>query len=328
MNLIAPSFSDQAPIALDLGLDSNPVGVICAANESRFTSAHYSQALTDLTIGWNDPTDCDAVLQRLFPEVPVSRRFSFKKAENASAFLSEIDDVRAIGSPFKRVEYSGTEADARTYNKGLTVRIDHDGCDDLDIEVATTVKRLIQRLARNELRRGFAILDGADHSGGAKSFNAISNPDGSLRELGKASADTSGIYPNVFAIGDLAWTYRLDAYEAPGRINGDNHANYTVEQLAQYLGADVVEIVKSRYQSTATTKASLLSARIYAYLAIQGVGRDDPSAVKRFRTAGRGGERYGVYRKEYEKFTDVSVEHYSNIIATGIGIESIDATTE
>lgn len=322
--LIVPSF--EVPLGLDAGPNSNPVGLVCAANESRFTSANYSEALTALTIGWEDPENIDALLEALFPEVVTPRRFDFKKAKNAEAFLSEIDDIRAIGSPFKRVEYSGEEASSKTLNKGLTVRIDHDACDDLEAEVTTTVGRLQQRLARNELRRGFALLDSADHAGGNKAFKADTNPDGLIREMARTSADTTGMFPNTFAIGELAWHYRLDAYEAPARVNGQNRANLTPAQLAQYLGADVCEVVKARYQSSATAKTAILSARIYAYLAVKGASKDEPSAVKRFRSACRGGQKVAVYRQEYEKFTDVSVEHYSNIVATGIGIESIDAT--
>lgn len=325
-SLISPSFAASLALGLDLGPNANPVGLVCAANESRFVSGHYSEALTALTIGWKDPEDILAVLNRLFPTVRVSRRFSFRKANNAQSFLIDIDDVRAIGSPFKRVEYSGEEADAKTANKGLTVRIDHDQTDDLEAEVVAAVGMLQQRLARNELRRGLAVLDAGDHAGGNKQFAVGTNPDGFIREMGRLSAATTGIFPNVYAIGELAWHYRMDAYEAPARVNGQNRANLTPAELAQYLGADVVEVVKSRYQSSATAKTGLLSARCYAYLAQQGVGKDDPSAVKRFVSAGRGGQGLGVYRQDYEKFTDISVEDYSAIVATGLGIESIDAT--
>lgn len=317
----------DAPLLADAGDFRNPHGVICAVNESRFIAGHYSEQLTGYTVGWKDPEQVDLILQRLFPEVMVSRRFDFKKATNAEAFLSESDDIRAIGSPFKKVAYTGTEATSRTINKGLTVSIDHDQTDDLEAEVASTVERLLQRLARNDLRRGMALLDSLDHAGGNKEFDVDTNPDGFLRAMGKLSADTSGIYPNVYVIGESAWHKRLDAYEGAARVNSQNRANYTAQQLAQYLGADVVEILKARYQSTATAKGAILSDRIYAYLAMQGMGKDDPSAVKRFISRPTGGQRYGVYRQEHAKFTDVSVEHYSNIVGTGIGVESIDAVT-
>ena len=322
--LITPSFADE--LALDRGPGLNPAGVICAANEARFTSGFYSEQLTGYTVGWKDPENIDAILQALFPEVAVGRRFDFKKALNAEAFLSETDDLRPIGSPFKRVEYKGTSASDKTYNRGLTIAIDHDEADDVESLVTLSVDRLLQRLKRNALRRGLALLDTVDHAGSSTAFSATTNPDGLLRAMGKVSADTTGIYPNVYAIGELAWNYRLDAYEAPTRINGQNRANITTQQLAQYLGADVVQIVKARYQTTATAKDAMLAARVYCYLALQGAGKDDPSAVKRFTSSARGGLKYGVYRQDFEKFTEVSVELYENIVATGTGVESLVIT--
>lgn len=317
-------------LAPDLGDFRNPHGVICAANEARFTSGHYSEPLTALTIGWKDPENLDALLERLFPSCSVARRFEFKKANNAEAFLSEADDIRAIGQKqFKNVEYTGTSVSSRTINKGLTVSIDHDQVDDLEAEVAAAIGRLQQRLVRNDLRRGFALLDTLDHAGGNKEFDVDTNPDGFIRAMAKLSADTSGIYPNVFAIGEGAWHRRLDAYEGATRTGTQSHAGWTTAQLAAYLMADVVEVVKARYQSSATAKGNITGAtdRIYAYLAIPGASKDEPSAVKRFLSSARGGGRWGVYRSEHEKCTDVSVEHYSNIVGTGVGVESIDAVT-
>ncbi|HSI08828.1 MAG TPA: hypothetical protein VK985_09555 [Rariglobus sp.] len=309
------------PLGVDLGEGRNPAGLICAANEARFTSGHYSEQMTGYTVGWKDPEKVDEVLQRLFPEVPVSRRFDFKKAKNAQAFLSELDDERPIGSPFKRVEYTGTSANEKTINKGLTVRIDHDQCEDLEAEKTLATERLMQRLARNELRRGIALLEANDATD-AVVFDETTNPDGLVRAMLKASADVTGIRPNVVAFGETAFDLRLDAYEHPARENGASRADKTPEELARYFMVDHVEIVKARYQSTATAKAAIVPSTVYGYLAMPGIGKDDPSAVKRFTSKSRGGQRYGVYVVEHEKYTDVSVEMYSNIIATGEGIVS------
>jgi hypothetical protein len=321
-NLITPSFGLDAPLAEDRGFGLNPPGLICAANEARFTASHFNQALTGLVIGWKDPEGIDLILQRLFPEIPTARRFSFRSAKNAEAFLSETDDLRPIGSPFKRVEYSGIMTEARTFNRGLTVCIDHDECDDVEAEVTLTVGRLQQRLRRNSLRRGLALLDASDVAVGAKVWSAATNPDGDLRAMAIASANVTGIFPNVFAIAEAAWHLRLDAYEGATRVN-QNRASQTPALLAQYLGADVVEVVKARYQSTATAKAVVLPTLVFAYSAFQGQSKDDPSAVKRFVSAGRAGAGIGIYRKDEDKFTEVSAEHYENIVATGTGIQSI-----
>ncbi len=319
--LAAGMFLGLAPLAEDLGEGRNPHGVICAANEARFTSGNYSEALTALTVGWKDPEKVDEILQRLFPEVPVSRRFEFKKADNAQAFLSETDDLRPIGSPFKRVEYTGTSADSKTHNKGLTVRIDHDQCDDVQVEVAVTIDRLQQRLARNDLRRAVTLLEANDATSGVV-FSGATNPDGLVRAALKASADVTGVRPNIVIYGEAAFDLRLDAYEDPARVNGQDRSGKTLQQLAQYFMVDTVEVVKARYQSTATAKGLVVPSTVYAYSAYQGAGKDDPSAVKRFTSKTRNGQRYGVYVVEHEKYTDVSVEMYSNIVATGLGIVS------
>lgn len=323
-SLISPAFADVLPP--DLGVGQNPTGVICAANEARFTSGHYSEQLTGYTVGWTDPEDLGAILDRLFPAVPVARRFDFKKAVNAQAFLSETDDVRAIGAPFKRIEYSGVSASDKTLNKGLTIRIDHDDVDDLAAAVQQATGRLLQRINRNELRRGIALLEANDATDSAV-FSKATNPDGLIRTMLAASANVTGLRPNVVIYGEAAWDLRLDAYEDPARVQPTNRADRTPQELAQYLMVDVVEIVKARYQSTATAKAAVVPSTVYGYSAFQGAGKDDPSAVKRFVSSGRGGQKYGVYTVEHEKFTDVSVEMYSNIVYTGAGIVTRTVTS-
>lgn len=304
---------NNAPLLADAGVGQNPSGIICAANEARFTSTHYSEPLTAYTVGWRDPENLDALLDNLFPSVPVGRRFEFKSAVNAEAFLSESDDIRAIGANFKRVEYKGSSVNEKTHNKGLTVRVDHD--DEIgDGWREEYVQRLMQRLLRNDLRRGIALIEAAS-TNAAATFSAATDPDGLSRAALKLGTDASGIRPNVVIYGEAAWDLRLDAYEAPTRENGGHSANLTKEQLATKLMVDLVEVVKARYQSSATAKTSVLGSVIYYYLALKGASKDDPTNVKRFLTPARGG-KWGVYVTEHEKFTDISVEHYSNIVIT------------
>lgn len=325
--IITPDFMDFGPLALDLGPGRNPAGIICAANESRFTAGHYSEQLTAFTVGWVDPEAVDAILQRLSPMVQVSRRFDFKKANNAKEFLSELDDIRPSGSPFKRVEYDGTSATAKTVNKGLTVRLDHDDYDDVEAERTATVGRLLRRLARNELRRHITLLEANDVTSGVV-WDETTNPDKDVRDMLRASTDVTGVRPNVVMYGELAWDYRLDAYEAAANTSSyaGRAAAMTPMDLARKSQVDLIEIVKARYQSTAAAKAAIVPATVYAYLAEQGMGKDDPSAVKRFVSMSRNGQRYGVYVEEHEKWTDISVEHYSNQIYTGLGIETRTVT--
>ena len=304
----------EAPILPDLGPNANPVGQLCAANESRFTSTFYSEPLTAYTVGWTDPENLDALLEDLFPSIEVGRRFEFKKADNAEAFLSETDDIRAIGASFKRVEFKGSSVNEKTHNKGLTIRVDHD--DEIgDGWQERYVQLLMQRLLRNDLRRGIALLDTAATNTN-KTWSSATYPDGDVRAALKAGADAIGVRGNVVVYGEAAFDRRLDVYEAQNTPYAGRAASMTLEQLAQKLMVDLVRIVKARYQSTATTKAAVVPSVIYSYLALKGATKDDPSNVKRFVTPARGG-RFGVYVQEHEKFTDISVEHYSNIVITG-----------
>ncbi len=296
----------------DAGPNENPVGRICAANEARFTSAHFSEPLTTFAAGWRDPENLDAVLGILFPDVPVGRRFEFKKADNSEAFLSEEDDVRAIGAPFKRVEYRGTSVNEKTLNKGLTIRVDHDDVSGDDWR-ETIIARLLQRLKRNELRRGVALLN-ASATNANKVWSA-NNPDGDVRDMILAGADAAGIAPNVVPFGEAAWHARLDVYEQINTPAAGAKAKMSPRDLAAYLMVDEVPVIKARYQSSASAKSAVIPLVVYAYCAFQGAGKDDPSHVKRFVSMTESG-LYRVYEQAYEKFTDLSVECYSNIVAT------------
>lgn len=297
--------------------DNRP-GVICAANEARFTASNYSEALTGYTVGWRDPENLDALLDSIAPSVPVGRRFEFKKATNSEAFLSETDDVRAIGANFKRVEYTGETVNEKTLNKGLTIRLDKDDLLD-DMEEERAVGRLMQRLSRNEVRRALALID-AGATNAAKVWSATTNPDKDLRDACSTAAGVSGIRPNVLLFAETAWDLRLDAYEAAANTSSyaGRAAAMTKEDLARKTMVDRIEIVKARYQSTASAKGLVQTTlTVLAYLAITGAGKDDPSNVKRFITPA--GTRYRVFRKESDKFVDLSVEHYSNIVITSSG---------
>src|SRR5215471_6834255 len=94
-------------------------GQICLANESRFNSAFFSEPLTTYAAGWRDPNNLEALLDFLAPPVQVGRRFEYKQADNSESFLSDTDDMRAIGADSKRVEYNGSTVQDKTCNKGL-----------------------------------------------------------------------------------------------------------------------------------------------------------------------------------------------------------------
>lgn len=290
-------------------------GIICLANEERFTAAHFSEPLTTYAVGWQDPENIEQTLDELFPPVQIGRRFEFKKATNAEAYLSETDDIRAIGSAFKRVEYNGTSVNEKTVNKGLTIRIDHDQRTPGDEEQA--VSRLMQRIARNDLRRGVALVIAAA-TNTAKTWDTTEgkNPDTDVLSDLDTGGDARGMDANMVVYGRGAWIKRVLSLQAQDLAGQGNHASMTPEQLAMFLGVDRVKVCRERYQSSSSAKSKVFGSYVLMYYAQQNIGKDDPSDVKRFWTPTDAG-RVRVYRQEHAKYTDISVEHYSNIVMTG-----------
>lgn len=304
-------------------LHTAPVaGEVVVANESRFNSTHYSEPLTAFTVGWQDPENLEAMLDFVAPRVPVGRRFEFKRADNAEAFYSETDDVRAIGSAFKRVEYSGSSVNEKTLNKGLTIRIDHDESLTSDWQ-ERAVQLLLQRLMRNELRRALAALDTAA-SNADKTWDDNSNPDADLRSALIAGADASGVRPNRLLFGETAWDIRAAAYEVQQSAGAFSGAALTAEALAAKLFVEGIRVASARYQSSASAKSTVVGSAVYAFFAQEAYGKDEPSNLKRFVTPVDGGGNFRVYLEASAKYTDITVEHYSNVIATSaLGVRKL-----
>jgi hypothetical protein len=224
------------PLTLPVDTGRNPPLVVCAANEARFTAAHYSEPLTAFTVGWRDPENLAALLDFIAPPVPAGRRFEFKRADNAQAFFSETDDTRAIGAPFKRVEYSGDSVLGKTLNKGLTLRVDHDEALGDDWQ-ERYVQLLLQRLLRNELRRALAALDAASTLTGATwpDTGTEGNPDADLRAILATAADDSGVRPNRVLFGEAAWSLRANCYDAQDNAGARRAADLSPDDLARKL---------------------------------------------------------------------------------------------
>lgn len=297
--------------------------IVYTANESRFSAAHYSEALTAFSSGYKDPENLSDILEFIAPTIPVSRRFEFKKANNSEAFLSEMDDIRSIGSSFKCVEYTGHTVNERTYNKGLTIRVDHDEIANDDWQ-ERYVQLLIQRLYRNELRRAINALNDAS-SAHSQIWSAQSNPDAHLRKALSTAANSSGIRPNRLLFGELAWDLRASAFEAKESISSIRSADMSPKDLASKLLIDEIKIIRARYQGDQDRKAQIVGNSVYAYFAQNTITKDEPSNLKRFITPVDGGGNFRVYLEEDAKFTSISVEHYSNIVITStLGIQKIN----
>jgi hypothetical protein len=318
----------SAPILPDRGPE-NPVGQICFANESRFNAAHLSTPLTGFIVGWKDPADLAALLERVAPEVPVSRFFTYRLMDNNEFLLSETeDDLRAIGGDFKKVAYSGTTAEGKTDNRGLTIRVDRDEDDDTETLRQAYTQLIMQRLNRNRFRRAIALIDAAATNAGAV-FSTSTNPDGLVRAMVNTGRDAAGVKPNKVLFGDTAWQYRLDAYEGMADKAGAAAAlARDAAGLARYLGVSDVVQIEAQYQSAAATKTKIVGAAIYGYFAESGLTKMDPSNVKRFVSNTQAGGRVAVYVEEHPKWVDITVECYERtILCATAGMRKLTVTT-
>jgi hypothetical protein len=95
--------------------------------------------------------------------------------------------------------------------------------------------------------------------------------------------------------------------------------------LAQLLGVDQVIVSRERYQSSASAKTQIVANKVIIYMAYPGVGKDDPSDIKRFVSAVDGGGFLRVYvQRMNAKSTDITVEHYSNLVTPDtLGIQQL-----
>ena len=301
-------------------------GQILFANSSRFLETYFSEPLTNYAVGWRDPSNIEASLQFIAPVVPVGRRFEWKQAANAEEFLSEVtDDQRAIGSDFKRVEYTATDVTDKTLNKGLTYIADLDNVSGPNWQ-NDKVGKLLRRLYRNEFRRGItAISAAATNTALTWDTTTGKNPDQDLKTDLLTATSASGIRPNRILYGDTAWNKRGLSYEGQSGTSTafGMIANYSPEQLSARLMVDAVRVSRERYQSSSSAKSEIVSNLIFAFFAEDGVDTEDPSNVKRFVSsfsAEQGGGFVRVYQQQISaKLVALTVEHYSKIIVTYTG---------
>ncbi|HEX7860064.1 MAG TPA: hypothetical protein VF773_07060 [Verrucomicrobiae bacterium] len=301
-------------------------GQVCLANESRFNSAFFSEPLTAYATGWRDPNNIEALLDFLAPPVQVGRRFEYKKADNAEAFLSDTDDFRAIGADFKRVEFKGSSQSDKTQNKGLTVRIDLDVAGEMPNWRELYTARLLQRLLRNEFRRGMdLILTNANNTAKTWDTTAGKDPDQDVLSELMSSVDAMGLRANRVIFGDVAWHKRMLSHRAQSTAGGYASAALTPDELAGFLGVEAVRISRDRYQSTTTAKSKIVPDVVLVFYGRDGATTEDATHAKRFWSAVEGGGKYRVYEQQVNsKLVDLTVEHYSNVLITStVGLRKL-----
>jgi hypothetical protein len=311
-NLINVSGVNEGILAADKNIVAGPIYLV---NEARLTQATFSEPLTAYATGWRDGENIEAMLNFIAPAIDVSRRFEFKKADNSEEFLSELDDERAIGSSFKRVEYKGSTINSKTLNKGLTRRLDRD--DMIEGQEEQEVRRLMARILRNELRRASTALLAIDSAGTAKTWGSSANPDDDVLASIDLAGDAAGIDPNRVLYGKGAWAKRRSSYAAQTTAGANTGISMTPAQVAEVLAVEEVRVTRERYTSSASAKSKIVGAYVVSFFGRNDIGKDDPSCLKRFVSPVQSGGRWGVYREEIgAKFIDITVEHYSQIVAT------------
>ena len=318
--------SEREPLYRDIA--QYPLGTVVAANDDLLVEAHFSEPLTAYATGWRDPSDLQGALDFVAPSVPVSRRFEFAQAANAEEFFSEVDDVRAIGADFKRVDYTSSKALGITLNKGLTLRVDRDQTLNNPQWQQQAVSRLMRRLLRNEYRRAITILATA-LTATPKTWSGAAgeDPDQDVISDLITGADSSGVRANRVLYSDTSWNKRGQSYRLQTSREGTLAlATMTPEQVAAALGVEQVRVDRARYQATATLKNQIVGSQVIEFYAEDGLTQDDPSHIKRFVSNTDAGQPFAVYVQPYgAKLWDVTVEHYSNIIVTStLGLRALN----
>ena len=85
--------------------------------------------------------------------------------------------------------------------------------------------------------------------------------------------------------------------------------------------------MSARYQATSSSKSAVLGNQVFMYYALDGQMKDEPSNIKRFVTPSDSGGAFRVFVQDHSKFTDLTVEHYSNVVITSdLAIRKITAS--
>jgi hypothetical protein len=320
------------PLAISLAndglvLDSGNLahGQIALANDARFAEANFNQPLTTYAVaGWGS-ADLTPELEFFAPVCLVPRRFTYAEWLNAEALLSDgaNDDLRAIGADFKRVEYKSTKTEAKTDNRGLTIRVDTDEVADKPNWQQRYTMMLLNRLKRNSLRRAVTLLAAAG-ANTARTWDTTAgkDPDQDVNTSLIAAATASGLRPTRVGYGDTAWSKRILAHRAQNSAGGFSSAGMTEQQLAAWLGVEQVFRSTARFQSAVAAKSEIVSNLVLSFMAVSGATAEDPSNIKRFVSPTESGGPVRVFLQQVNaKCWDLTVEHYELIkITSTLGI--------
>ena len=294
------------------------------ANESRFNETYFSEPLTAYAVDWRDPRNIEETIEFISPGVQVPRRFTYDEFTNIEEFLSETeDDHREIMGDFKRIQpFTNKKVEAKTVNRGLTLRVDLD--DEVGDWRTKKTGKILRRLRRNSLRRGFALLSAAAvNTAFTWDTSAGKDPDKDIETRLIAAEDVSGIRPNRVLYGDTAWDKRRLSHRAQDNAGGYASAGLRPEEVAGYLMVDGAHVSRQRYQSSAAAKAQIVNNLVLMFYAEPGVDQEDFSNIKRFWTPTDTGTEVRVFEQQVSaKLIDITVELYElHKIVSTLGIQ-------
>jgi hypothetical protein len=337
-----PSNLVSGPIYADNGMNMQ-ANMILQANTARFIEAHFSEPLTNYSVGWAGANpELEANLEFLAPAVVVGERFEYAKMTNIEQFIGETigsgataattgGDIRAIGSDFSQIKFTASKVTSRTYNKGLTVLVDLDEVKTQPDWEQRYTGYIMKRLNLNDCRRAIAILKAASSNTG-KTWKTTNACDPDMDQLGIVLAGTQavGMPLNRIMYGITAWQFRLYGHRAQATAGGFASSLQNVQQLADFFGVNGIRINRDLWASagyrlgdTTNTKSATFDTTwgttgiVLSFIGYSGQTKDDPSTIKRFISNTVSGTQYRVYRQEISsKLIAITVEHYSNVVLT------------
>jgi hypothetical protein len=324
-------WAPQAPTgAIPIGPDG--MSDIFIANEAVFTQQYFDEPLTTYAVGWRDPNNIDQTLEFFAPETPAPRRFTYKEWINIEEFLAEgtYDDLRAIGSEFPTVKFTGKETHARTENRGLRLRVDLDEVASPDSPLAggiaayqqRAVAKILRRLARNSVRRAIALISAAAVNT-AKTWDTTpaKDPDQDVLSELVLGTTASGLRPNRVGYGETAWTKRGLSHRAQNTAGGYASAGLTMDQVASLFGT-MGYVSRERFSALGNPLLEIIGNLVLMFFAMGGADIEDPSNVKRFVSPTDAGGPIRVYVQQVtSKLVDITVEKYELIkITSTLGI--------
>lgn len=315
-----------APSIVDAG-KAVRAGQIALANAAAFDGAFLSEPLMDYIAGpVGDIASLEALIEAIAPGVQTSRKFEFRVNNADAGFLAmEADeDIRALGAEFKRLRAPGASQVSKTLSKGLTYLLDQDEIEDEPMAEERAAARLKAILLRSEILRATKALTEAatDNAVTWTPGEGATDPDADLLDAVIAGGDEAGLNPNRLLIGSTAWQKRLRYLRGQNTAGGFAGAGMTPEELARYLSIERVTVSMERYGVAAAKKgkAQLVSSDLaLLYNAREGLGKDDPSNIKRFWSPMAGGQgEWAVYRREVGtgSLVEITVAHRSQIVVT------------